>query len=152
MSFPARGAILALFPFLRHKPMATFEDLDVFQRALDMMVAVYRVTRTFPTDERFGLTQQLRRAVVSVVSNLAEGQGRLTSGEWRQFLSQSRGSLFETQAQCIAAHRLGYLDDAQYKQLRSAIRRVAEPLKGLINYVTTRKAQPTDNQKRAQRS
>jgi len=125
--------------------MATFEDLDVFKQALDLMVAVYRITRTFPNDERFGLTQQLRRAVVSVVSNLAEGQGRLTTGEWRQFLSQSRGSLFEVQAQLIAAHRLGYLDEVQHKQLRSGIRRVAEPLKGLINYVITRKAQPTDN-------
>jgi four helix bundle protein len=118
--------------------MATFEDLDVFQRALDLMVAVYRVTKAFPSDERFGLTQQLRRAVVSVVSNLAEGQGRLTSGEWRQFLSQSRGSLFEVQAQVIAAYRLDYLDGAQYTKLRSGIRAVAEPLKGLINYVTTR--------------
>jgi four helix bundle protein len=129
--------------------MATFEDLDVFQRALDLMVAVYRVTKTFPSDERFGLTQQLRRAVVSVVSNLAEGQGRLTDGEWRQFLSQSRGSLFEVQAQLVAANRLGYMEDVQHKQLRSAIRRVAEPLKGLINYVMTRKAKPTDNRQRA---
>ncbi|HSY48425.1 MAG TPA: four helix bundle protein [Thermoanaerobaculia bacterium] len=118
--------------------MATFEDLDVFKRALDLMVRVYRVTKAFPSDERFGLTQQLRRAAVSVVSNLAEGQGRLTSGEWRQFLSQSRGSLFEMQAQVIAAHRLEYLDNVQYKQLRSGIQGVAAPLKGLINYVTTR--------------
>jgi four helix bundle protein len=118
--------------------MATFEDLDVFKRALDLVVRVYRVTKAFPNDERFGLTQQLRRAAVSVVSNLAEGQGRLTSGEWRQFLSQSRGSLFEMQAQAIVAHRLEYLDNAQYMQLRSGIRGVAAPLKGLINYVTTR--------------
>jgi four helix bundle protein len=119
--------------------MATFEDLVVFKRALDLMVAVYRVTRTFPNDERFGLTQQLRRAAVSIVSNIAEGQGRLTCGEWRQFLSQSRGSLFEVQAQVIAAQRLEYLDMTQYRQLRSGIRSVAEPLQGLINYVTTRK-------------
>jgi four helix bundle protein len=118
--------------------MATFEDLDVFKRALDLMVAVYRVTKTFPGDERFGLTQQLRRAAVSVVSNLAEGQGRLTSGEWRQFLSQARGSLFEIQAQLMVAQRLEYVDDVQYQRLRSGVRRVAEPLKGLINYVKTR--------------
>ena len=117
--------------------MATFEDLNVFKRALDLMVEVYRVTKTFPRDERFGLTQQLRRAAVSVVSNIAEGQGRLTNGEWRQFLSQSRGSLFEIQAQVIAAHRLEYLDDERYTRLRSGIRGVAEPLKGLIGYVTT---------------
>ncbi|MEA2240017.1 MAG: hypothetical protein QOC81_4741 [Thermoanaerobaculia bacterium] len=118
--------------------MATFEDLDVFKRALDLMADVYRITKGFPGDERFGLTQQLRRAAISAVSNLAEGQGRLTNGEWRQFLSQTRGSLFEIQAQLIAARRLEYLDEAQYRQLRSAVRRVAEPLKGLIEYVTTR--------------
>ena len=118
--------------------MATFEDLDVFKRALDLMVAIYRATKVFPSDERFGLTQQLRRAAVSVVSNLAEGQGRFTDGEWRQFLSHARGSLFEIQAQLIVAQRLEYLDDRQYQRLRSGVRRVAEPLKGLINYVTTR--------------
>jgi four helix bundle protein len=73
--------------------MATFEDLDVFKRALYLMTDVYRATKVFPGDERFGLTQQLRRAAVAVVSNLAEGQGRFTDGEWRQFLSQARGSL-----------------------------------------------------------
>jgi four helix bundle protein len=118
--------------------MKTFEDLDVFQRALDLMVAVYRVTRAFPADERFGLTQQLRRAAVSVVSNLAEGQGRLTNGEWRQFLSQARGSVFEIQAQLIAAQRLEYLDNKQYQRLRTGIQRVSAPLQGLINYVKTR--------------
>jgi four helix bundle protein len=80
----------------------------------------------------------LRRAAVSAVSNLAEGQGRLTSGEWRQFLSQARGSVFEIQAQLIVAQRLEYLGEVQYQQLRSGIRRVAQPLKGLINYVKTR--------------
>ena len=118
--------------------MATFEDLDVFKRALDLMVEIYRETKAFPSDERFGLTQQLRRAAVSVVSNLAEGQGRFTNGEWRQFLSQARGSLFEIQAQLIAAKRLELVDETQYRRLRSAVRRVAEPLKGLIEYVTTR--------------
>jgi four helix bundle protein len=118
--------------------MATFEDLDVFKRALDLMEDVYRVTKMFPSDERFGLTQQLRRASISVVSNLAEGQGRLTNGEWRQFLSQTRGSLFEIQAQLIAARRLDFLDETEYRKLRSAVRRVAEPLNGLIEYVRKR--------------
>jgi four helix bundle protein len=119
-------------------PMATFEDLDMFKRALDLMEDVYRVTKMFPGDERFGLTQQLRRASISVVSNLAEGQGRLTNGEWRQFLSQTRGSLFEIQAQLIAARRLDFLDENEYRKLRSTVRRVAEPLKGLIQYVARR--------------
>jgi four helix bundle protein len=132
--------ILALSDSAPTTQMATFEDLDVFKRALDLMADVYRITKNFPGDERFGLTQQLRRASISAVSNLAEGQGRLTNGEWRQFLSQTRGSLFEMQAQLIAARRLEYLDETQYRQLRSAVRRVAEPLKGLIEFVVRPKA------------
>ena len=113
----------------------SFEDLDAFKRALDLMVAIYRVSKTFPTDERFGLTQQIRRAIVSVVSNIAEGQGRLSHGEWRQFLSQARGSLYEVQSQIIAAHRLEYIDDEMWRRLRGSIRRVADPLQGLIEFV-----------------
>jgi four helix bundle protein len=113
----------------------SFEDLHTFKRALDLMVVIYRLTKTFPSDERFGLTQQLRRAVVSVVSNIAEGQGRLSHGEWRQFLIHARGSLYEVQSQIIAAHLLEYIDDQSAKRLRSTIRRVAEPLQGLIEFV-----------------
>jgi len=120
------------------KQMSTLEGLYVFKNALELMVAIYSHTKSFPRDERFGLTQQLRRASVSVISHLAEGQGRLTAGEWRQFLSQARGSLFEVQAQLIAAHRLEYLDDCQYGKLRSSVRCVAQPLTGLINYVKSR--------------
>jgi len=104
------------------------------------MVSIYQLTKTFPSDERFGLTQQLRRAAVSVVSNIAEGQGRLSDGEWRQFLSHARGSLYEVQAQVIAAHRLEYIDLETSRQLRGSIRRVAEPLKGLIEYVKSRES------------
>ena len=106
------------------------------------MVAIYRLTKTFPSDERFGLTQQLRRAAVSVVSNIAEGQGRLSPGEWRQFLSHARGSLCEVQSQIIVAHRLEYIDDEAWQRLRSSIRRVAEPLQGLIEFVRAQEREP----------
>jgi four helix bundle protein len=122
----------------------TFEELDAFQRAVDLSVTIYRLTESFPRAELYGLTSQLRRASVSVVSQIAEGQGRLSLGEWRQFLGQARGSLFEIQAQTIVANRLGYLDGNAYKRVRTCVTRVAKPLAGLIEYVRRRQL-TTDN-------
>ncbi|HEY6844563.1 MAG TPA: four helix bundle protein [Thermoanaerobaculia bacterium] len=113
----------------------SFENLDAFQKAVDLSVEIYRATASFPDDERFELRKQLRCAAISVVSNIAEGQGRLTNGEWRQFLSQARGSLFEIQAQLIVAERLKFIDSARYQALRSAVIRAGRPLSGLIDYV-----------------
>lgn len=118
--------------------MKSFEDLDAFKRAVDLSVIVYQVTAAFPDTEKFGMTSQLRRASTSVISNIAEGQGRIGLGEWRQFLGHARGSLYEVQAQVITAERLGLLDTASYRRLRSAITRVARPLSGLIAYVKRR--------------
>ena len=114
---------------------STFEDLEVFQAAVDLMVDVYRVSESYPKREMYGLVSQMRRASVSVVSHIAEGQGRLTFGEWRQMLSQGRGSLYEIEAQTIASLRLGYIDDASYAQLRQKTKSVASRLAGLIHYV-----------------
>ena len=125
--------------------MKNFEELDAFQRAVDLMVDVYRVSKAFPDEERYGLTSQIRRASVSVLSNIAEGQGRLTPGEWRNSLSHARGSLFEVQAQAIAAHKLGFVDEAVYRKLRSSIKRAAMPLAGLIDYVRSRASATTEN-------
>ena len=118
----------------------TFEDLDVFKRALDLMVGVYVATENFPKREFYGLASQLRRAAVSVISNFAEGQGRLTPGEWRLMLSHARGSLFEIEAQLIAAERLRFIDAATVKRLRTEATSVGQPLSGLIRYVRSREA------------
>jgi four helix bundle protein len=130
----------------------SFRDLIVFQRALDLVVEVYSVTKTFPRAELYGLTSQLRRASVGVVSQIAEGQGRLTLGEWRQFLSQSRGSLFEVESQALIANRLEYLDDERLDQVLRNIHRTGRALAGLIQWVqrkerernTARTRQPRD--------
>jgi four helix bundle protein len=113
----------------------SLHDLVAFQRALETVVAVYDVTSRFPRDERFGLTSQLRRASVSVCSQIAEGQGRLSYGEWRQFLSQARGSLFEIDAQCIVANRLGFLSDSDRGDVVRNLRLTASALSGLIRWV-----------------
>jgi four helix bundle protein len=83
-----------------------FQELTVWQRAMELTVSVYELTRTFPRDEQFGLTSQLRRASVSIASNIAEGRGRTTDGEFRQFLGIAQGSIYEVQTQLLLAQRL----------------------------------------------
>jgi len=113
----------------------SLHDLVAFQRALDTVVVVYDVTSRFPRDERYGLTSQLRRASISVCSQIAEGQGRLSYGEWRQFLSQARGSLFEIDAQSIAANRLGFRSDEEMGKVVRMLRLTGSALAGLIRWV-----------------
>jgi four helix bundle protein len=83
-----------------------FQDLTVWQRSMELSEAVYCLTKTFPKDEIYGLTSQLRRASVSIASNIAEGRGRGTDGEFRQFLNIAQGSTFEVQTQLLLARRL----------------------------------------------
>ena len=100
-----------------------YQELIVWQKAMELSKAIYRVTKSFPADERFGLASQLRRASVSVPSNIAEGQGRLTAGEFKQFLGTARGSVFEVETQVQLATELGYIpanDAEQIIELTSA--------------------------------
>ncbi len=96
----------------------SFRELLVWQRAMQLCVTVYRLTREFPREEIYGLTSQIRRAAVSVPSNIAEGQGRLNPGEFRQFLGIARGSICEVQTQLEIARALQFgkselLDEAE---------------------------------------
>lgn len=86
----------------------SYRDLIVWQKANGMMTEVYKSTCNFPREEVHGLTSQLRRSAVSVASNIAEGQGRLSKKEFRQFLGQARGSLIEMETQIVIAGNLGY--------------------------------------------
>lgn len=83
-----------------------FQDLVVWQRAMEMTISIYEATRKFPRNEIYGLTSQLRRAAVSVASNIAEGRGRLSQGEFRQFLGLAQGSNCEVQTQLLVAKQL----------------------------------------------
>jgi four helix bundle protein len=95
------------------KAVQTYRDLDVWQRAMDLVESVYRVTASFPTEERFGLTSQLRRAAVSVPANIAEGNARIHRGDYLRHLSIARGSLAELETELIAAGRLGFVTREQ---------------------------------------
>ena len=89
------------------RPARSFRELKVWQKAIELAVLVYRLTQTFPREEIYGLTSQMRRSAISVPSNIAEGQGRSTSGEFGQFLGIARGSNFELQTQLELARALG---------------------------------------------
>jgi four helix bundle protein len=84
----------------------SFRDLVVWQRSIQLSIAVYRLTKDFPRDEIYGVTSQMRRSAVSVASNIAEGHARLSTGEYRQFLGMARGSNAELQTQLEIARAL----------------------------------------------
>jgi four helix bundle protein len=88
----------------------THRDLEVWSKSIELSVSIYQLTRSFPVEERFGLASQLRRASVSVPSNLAEGAGRGSRGEFLRFIAIARGSLAELQTQLEIARRCGLCD------------------------------------------
>jgi four helix bundle protein len=88
-----------------------YHELIVWQRAIELTVCIYKLTRSFPKEELNGLISQMRRASVSVASNIAEGRGRITPGEFRQFLGLAQGSTYELQTQLLVARKLGMGSD-----------------------------------------
>jgi four helix bundle protein len=111
----------------------SYRQLIAWQKAMDFVAEVYRVTRTFPKEEMYGVTSQLRRAAVSIPSNIAEGQGRQTTGEFRQFLGHARGSLLETETQILLSERLEYLGHKETESLIAQAAEVGRILNGLMN-------------------
>lgn len=109
----------------------SYEDLVVWQKAVELVTEVYVATSRFPREEMYGLTSQMRRSAVSIPSNIAEGQGRATKGEFVQFLAHARGSLYELKTQALIARRLGYLSSDSEDGLISQSNEVGRILNGL---------------------
>lgn len=99
---------------------ASYLDLKTWQKAMALTLDVYRCTRSFPRDEIYGLTSQIRRSAVSIPSNIAEGKGRYSQKELLQFLFRARGSLLELDTQLMIAKELGYLAGNDFARLRSS--------------------------------
>ena len=116
--------------------MRDFKKLLAWQKADDLVVLVYRATETFPSEEKFGLTSQLRRAAVSVAANIAEGSGRHTLKDFRHFLYQSRGSLSEVEYYLHLSRRLDYLPEPRQQKANALCAEVGKILQGLINSLT----------------
>jgi four helix bundle protein len=112
-----------------------YQSLAAWQRAMELCDEVYRVTATFPKSEVYRLSSQLRQSAVSVPSNIAEGEGRITRGERRQFLGHARGSLYEVETQLLLARRVGYSVSADaFKRVRKA----KNALEGYIAWIDKR--------------
>ncbi len=115
--------------------MRDFRKIMAWEKADDLVVLIYEASKAFPKEERYGLTSQLRRAVVSVAANIAEGSGKQYLKEFRHFLYIARASLSEVEYYIHLSHRLGYLNGEKVGKLEEARQEAAKILQGLINAV-----------------
>jgi four helix bundle protein len=118
--------------------LKSYKDLIVWQKSLTLVKLVYELTRSFPSDERFGLISQMRRAAVSVPSNLAEGHARNTSGEFIQFISHAEGSLAELETQTILAIELNFCSIAEAQPIQNLIEEVQKMANALRRSLSSR--------------
>ena len=113
----------------------SYQDLIVWQKSVLLVTDIYTITKTFPQDERFGITSQLNRAAVSIPTNIAEGWGRETSKNYLQFLRISRGSIMEVQTLLIISKNLNYVSEEKFDVLRNKTEEVGKILQGLIKSI-----------------
>ena len=121
---------------VREKKMAevkSYKDLLIWQKGIDLVVEVYKAVKTFPREELFALSDQIRRSSVSVPSNIAEGQARQHTAEFRQFLHVSLGSLAELDTQTIIANKLGYLSEEALSSISNGITELRKMISSLIS-------------------
>ena len=115
-----------------------FHELVVWQKAIELTVCIYKLTRTFPEDEKYGLVSQMRRASVSIASNIAEGRGRLNHAEFRQFLGMSQGSMFELKTQLLVARKLGMANKDAVDEVERLSDEVSKMLRAFIQTLSTK--------------
>ena len=115
--------------------MASYRELKVWQDAMALAERIYEVTGRFPAQERYGIVQQMRRAAVSIPSNIAEGYGRRTSRQRYSFLDNALGSVFELETQIELSSRLGFVRDGESAELSDSIATIGRRLTALMRYV-----------------
>ncbi len=116
--------------------MSIYQRLIAWQKAMELTIDIYNVSKNFPQNERYGLTAQLCRAAVSVPSNIAEGRGRGSRADFRRFVQQARGSLYELQTQLLIAWRLQYVSEKDHQHLMNLSTDVIRLVSGLIRSLT----------------
>ena len=115
--------------------MKTHKDLDVWKKSVSLVTSIYEVTKTFPKDEIYGITNQIRRSAVSIPSNIAEGSARKGEKEFIQFLYISLGSIAELETQLIIANNLKYVNLNDYELMTGRLEEIRKMLIGLIKFV-----------------
>ena len=115
--------------------MKTHKDLEVWKKSISLVTILYKLTKSFPKDELYGLIQQIRRSAVSVPSNIAEGAARNHKTEYIQFLYIALGSLSELETQCLISKNLEYVNDQNYNSINDAIQEIRRMLLGLIKHL-----------------
>lgn len=116
--------------------ISSHKDLLVWQKGMELVKLIYSITQSFPNDEKFGLTSQIRRSAISIPSNIAEGYGRDFTKNYSHFLKISRGSLTELETQMIIAFEIGYIDKSEFDQVVSLIEEENKMLNSLIKKMT----------------
>ena len=109
-----------------------YRDLIVWKKAMELTVCIYSLTQSFPKQEIYGLSSQMRRASVSIASNIAEGRGRLNPAEFRQFLAMAQGSIYELETQLLIANSLGFARAEAIKEAESIANEVSKMLRSFI--------------------
>lgn len=115
--------------------MSTFRDLKIWQKSMNLVTQIYKETESFPESEKYGLVSQIRRSAVSIPSNIAEGYGRNSDGDFQRFLNISMGSLFEIQTQLQIAQNLEYLDTKENERLYRLSREIERMLSSFIRSI-----------------
>ncbi len=114
--------------------VSTHRDLDVWKKSIDFTTSIYKISKKFPDDEKYGLANQIRRAAVSIPSNIAEGAARQSNKEFIQFLYVALGSSTELETQLIISKKLDYLNDGEFEDLNEKLNNISKMLLGLIRY------------------
>jgi len=117
--------------------LQSYRELIAWQKAMALVTEVYRETQDFPKTEVSGLTSQIRRSAISIPSNIAEGQGRLSTGEFTHLLGTARGSLLELETHLLIARNLGHLDESRIRKLLEMSAEVGRIVNGLISSLGT---------------
>jgi len=113
----------------------SYRDLEAWRLAIRLTKVVYRMSDHFPSDERFGLTSQIRRAAVSIASNIAEGWGRGSTSDYARFLRMARGSMYEVETQGLIALELGFVEKDKFEFFEQTIDEAGRVLAGLIRSI-----------------